>query len=284
MVTLWRRASNRFVVCSAWFVALLLVSHAVARAAEPAPQPAPKLKGLLITGGCCHDYARQKQIITEGISQRVSIAWDIVHEGDGNDRTHRVSVYKKPNWAAGYDVIVHNECFGAVDDPAFVESIVKGHTDTGIPAVVLHCSMHSYRAAPTDAWRKLLGVTSRRHEKGGRNLEVKPIAVGHPILHSFPDVWTTPGDELYVIEKQWPQCTPLARAFGIDTNADHTVVWTNEYEKVRVFGTTLGHNNETMLSKVWLDLVSRGLLWTLGKLEPNGQPAAGWEGSGRQPF
>ena len=42
----------------------------------------PKLKGLIVAGGCCHDYPRQKLIISEGVSQRISIAWDIVHEGD----------------------------------------------------------------------------------------------------------------------------------------------------------------------------------------------------------
>ena len=36
-----------------------------------------KLQGLLVTGGCCHDYDRQKLIITEGLSQRVNIEWDI---------------------------------------------------------------------------------------------------------------------------------------------------------------------------------------------------------------
>ena len=76
----------------------------------------PMLKGLIVAGGCCHDYPRQKLIISEGLSQRISIAWDIVHEGDKNSRTHKVSVYAKPNWSAGYDVVVHNECFGGVEE------------------------------------------------------------------------------------------------------------------------------------------------------------------------
>ena len=29
------------------------------------------LKALMITGGCCHDYKTQKNIISEGISERV---------------------------------------------------------------------------------------------------------------------------------------------------------------------------------------------------------------------
>jgi type 1 glutamine amidotransferase len=245
---------------------------------------ATKLKGLLITGGCCHDYERQKVILTEGLSQRVSISWDIVHEGDPNDRTYKISVYNNPNWSRGYDVIVHSECFGSVEDVKFVEQIVRGHTETGIPAVVLHCSMHTYRAAATDEWRKLLGVTSRRHEKGGRALDVKPAAISDPIMKGFPASWTTPGDELYVIENLWPNCTPLAIAYGEDTKQDHPVIWKNTYGKARVFGTTLGHNNLTMSADAWLDCVARGMLWTLDKLNPDGSPAAGFEGSGKRPF
>ncbi len=54
--------------------AVLLSSNTICTA-----QNKPKLKGLLVTGGCCHDYQNQKRIITEGLSQRLSIAWDIVH-------------------------------------------------------------------------------------------------------------------------------------------------------------------------------------------------------------
>ena len=116
------------------------------------------LKALLVTGGCCHDYNRQKVIIPGGISQRAKVDWTIVHEG-GTSRNHKVSIYSEKDWAEGYDVIVHNECFGGVKDDAFVEALAKAHENT--PAVVLHCSMHSYRAAPKGAeeWRRFLGVT-----------------------------------------------------------------------------------------------------------------------------
>ena len=206
-----------------------------------------------------------------------------MHEGDPEDRTYEISVYNNPNWSSGYDVIVHSECFGSVENVDFVERIVKGHRDTGVAAVVLHCSMHAYRAAVTDEWRKLLGVTSRRHEKGGRELDVKP-ASDHPIMKSFPDSWTTPGDELYVIENVWPNCTPLAKAYGEDTKQDHVVMWTNTYGKAKVFGTTLGHNNLTMSAEPWLDAVARGLLWSVGKLNEDGSPAAGYAGTGKAPF
>ena len=116
-------------------------------------QPRP-LKGLLITGGCCHDYENQKRIITGGLSQRVNIQWDVIHEG-GTGRDHKVSVYSKPGWAKKYDVIFHNECFGGVKDDRFVAGIAEAH-HAGVPAIFVHCSLHSYRNAPVgaDAWRE----------------------------------------------------------------------------------------------------------------------------------
>ena len=56
-----------------------------AQAAEKKTTKKTKLKGLLVAGGCCHDYERQVQIITEGLSQRASISWDVVYEGKGRD-------------------------------------------------------------------------------------------------------------------------------------------------------------------------------------------------------
>jgi type 1 glutamine amidotransferase len=270
--------------CAAAYSLLVFVlSFASPSASAADAKSATKLKGLIITGGCCHDYDRQNLILSEGLSQRVSISWDIVHEGDPNDRSYKISIYNNPNWSAGYDVVVHNECYGHMDDAKFLEGIVRGHTQTGIGAVVLHCSMHSYREAPTDEWRKLLGVTSRRHEKGGRELDVKPVATGNPIMKGTAP-WTTAGDELYVIENVWPNCTALATAKSVDTNQDHVVIWTNTYQKARVFGTTLGHNNLTMSAEPWLDTVARGLLWSIGKLNDDGTPAAGYAGTGKAPF
>ena len=67
---------------------------------------------------------------------------------------------------------------------------------------------------------------------------------------------------------------PLARGkqtfkrAGRETTNDLVVVWTNEYSgKAKVFATTLGHNNETVGDARYLDLVTRGLLWSVGKLD-----------------
>lgn len=260
------------------FLSIMLVGCMV----HPLAATEPKLKGLLITGGCCHDYVKQVRILTEGLSQRISISWDIVH-GD-NERSTALDLYSSPDWAKGYDVVLHNECYGGVEDVELVERIVKGHVASGTPAVVIHCSMHAYRDAKTDQWRRLLGVTSRRHERSGRQLCVKRVVADHPIMKGFPARWTTPNGELYVIEKVSPQATLLATAYSVETKQPQPCIWVNQYGKARVFGTTLGHHNETMMDPVWLDAVARGALWAMGKLRVDGQPVAGYEGIGRRPF
>lgn len=267
----------------AWVLFLLLPAILPAEDKPAESAAPPRLKGLLITGGCCHDYTNQIRIITEGISQRASVAWDVVHEGDGG-REHRISVYSRPGWAKKYDVIVHNECFGMVADDQFVQAIAAAHHE-GVPAVFVHCSMHSYRSAPVgaDAWRELIGVTSRRHE-GHHSEHVRTLVADHPVMRGFPAEWKTPNGELYVIEKVWPNCTPLAQAAGVETKGDHPVIWVNTFGKARVFGTTLGHHNETMNSDEWLGVVSRGLLWTVDGLDDSGRPRPGFEGTGVKPI
>ena len=104
------------------FIVVLLALLATVSFAAEKTRP---LKALLVTGGCCHDYAAQKKILSEGISARANVEWTIVHEGD--DREHRVSIYQNADWAKGYDVVVHNECFGFVNG----ESIGNGRSGAG---------------------------------------------------------------------------------------------------------------------------------------------------------
>lgn len=240
-----------------------------------APQIKP-LKVLLVTGGCCHDYDTQKLILEEGLRSRANVEVTVFHEEgpEGKkDRTHKLSLYQKKNWAEGYDVVVHNECFGAITDNDFIDSIAKPHHD-GVPAVMLHCSTHSYRAATTDEWRKTLGQTSMKHEKA-RDLTIKNRAEDHPIMKKFPKEWVSPQDELYINLKLWENFKPLAFAYGEETKQEHAVIWTNQYGKGKVFGTTLGHGNDTMSDPVFLDLVTRGVLWVTDRLDAEGNPIPG---------
>ena len=227
-----------------------------------AATPAAPVRALLITGGCCHDYELQAKALTEGSQKSGNITWTVVNEGGKTTRA-QIPLYDNPDWAKPYDVVVHNECFADTNDPVYIRKITAAHK-AGKPAVVIHCAMHSYRAATVDDWREFLGVTSRRHDHQSQ-YPVKVLAASHPALRDFPAAWKTPMDELYVIEKLWPKAKALATSKSEKDGNDYPVIWTNDYHGTRVFGTTYGHSNATWQDPVFVALVSRGLLWAAGR-------------------
>jgi uncharacterized protein len=240
--------------------------------ADDAPAVKP-IRALLITGGGFHDYEHQKQILTDGISARANVQWHIFYEN--GDTKHEMSIYANPDFAKGYDVIVHNECYADVIDPAFVDKVLAPHRN-GIPGVVVHCTLHTFRALPTDQWREFIGMSSNHHGPQ-QPLPVKVLQPANPIMIGFPTDWTTGPEELYSIDKVWPNATPLAQAFAVDEKKNDPIIWTNLYlGKTRVFGTSMAHNNSTMNDPVYLDVVTRGLLWACGKLDDKGQPLPGY--------
>jgi type 1 glutamine amidotransferase len=247
------------------------------------------IRALLVAGGCCHDYARQKDILTRGISSRANVQWTIAYDPDTTTR-HKNPIYDKPDWYKDFDVVVHDECSSDVKDMDSIETILRPHKG-GLPGVVLHCGMHSYR---TEGWNKnvatpwmqFTGLISTGHGPQ------QPIAVtfvdkDHPITKPLGD-WTTINEELYnnASGKLEPTAHALARgkqaytafpkkdgkvdktAAGKEITAEAVVAWTNTYNGgTKVFSTTLGHNNATVDDPRYLDLVTRGLLWSVGKLD-----------------
>jgi type 1 glutamine amidotransferase len=265
------------------FLRCILTLAATAPLALAAAESAPPLKALYVTGGCCHDYNRQKVIIPEGVSARANVVWTVVQD-ESKGTTSTKTLYAKTDWARGYDVVVHNECFADDKDLDWLETVLRPHRD-GLPAVLVHCAMHCYRA-PTNEWFQFCGVTSRRH--GPQHpLEVKPLQPAHPVMKGFPELWTTGNEELYAIETVWPGATALAEApdkkkdaatgAWVNTPKQNAVIWVNTYGKGRVFGTTIAHNNKTMEDPVYLDYLTRGLLWACDKLDANGKPKPGYE-------
>ena len=219
-----------------------------------------RIRALVVSGGCCHDYRGQDKIFMDLMADILPVDWTILYEG-GTTRDARVALYNKPNWAEGFDVVIHNECYGAVGDDKFIRQITSAH-EAGVPAMVIHCSMHSYRATEADDWREFLGVTSRRHTRR-HYIAVKVTSQESSLTAGIPADWTTPSDELYVIEKVWPNSTVLATATSPEEGNDvYPVVWTNDFHGARVFGTTLGHG-ETFDDPVFRDLLVRGFKWAV---------------------
>lgn len=250
------------------FTSVLLLFMAAFPAAAADKQPAKPIKALLITGGCCHNYIFQSEALIKGVAKTANVDWTVVNDG-GTGTRGMIKLYDDPNWSKKYDVVVHNECFANTTDPKYIRKITKAHK-AGTPAVVIHCAMHTYRAAEIDDWRQFLGVTSKRHDHQSE-YAVKKVLPKHPIMKGFPEKWITPKDELYIIEKMWPNAKALASSVSEKDGKEHPVIWTNRYGKARVFGTTYGHSDATFEDPVFVNVIARGMLWATGNIGGKGK-------------
>ena len=253
----------------------LILTIAAVRPAAMAEESKP-IRALLILGGCCHDYKEQQTLVTKGISARVNVQWVIAYDPD-TGTTHLNPWYEKDDWAKGFDVVVHDECCSDVKDITTVERILKPHRE-GLPAVLLHCGIHSYRTEgypKSTPWFDFTGLASTGHGPQAP-IEIRYLDDDNPITHGLKE-WKTQNEELYnnsagnLLETAEPLATGrqmYKNKDGGEVTADAVCVWANRYNgKTKVFATTLGHNNLTVGDDRYLDLLARGLLWSVGKLD-----------------
>ena len=271
-----------------------ITTTSVTLAAEPKP-----LKILVVAGGCCHDYGTQTKLLKEGIEARINSEVTIEYNpSTGTDTVFKV--YESDDWATGYDLILHDECSAKVTDKVYVNRILAAHK-AGVPAVNLHCAMHSYRwgdyrspvevGADNAGWYEMLGLQSSGH--GPKiPIDLSFTNKDHPITIGMKG-WTTVNEELYNnirvhdgaealvtgVQMQPPrkkelQANPNAKA----KKSTAVVAWTNLYgpNKTRIFSTSLGHMNETVADGRYMDLVTRGILWATDHIDESGMAKDGY--------
>lgn len=260
--------------------AAIALSVALLGRAQESTRP---LRVLLVAGGCCHDYAGQQKALAAGIMARAKVRVDVWWTDD-KSVDPPLTIYDKDDWAKGYDLVIHDECAAGNKDLAVMKRILDAHQT--IPAVHLHCAMHSFRNG-TDQWFKHLGLQSASHGPQ------EPIAIefldqSHPITKALEN-WTTIKEELYNNVKVF-DAHPLAigkqivKRDGKEKEEVAIVAWTNEKQGARSFSTTLGHNTATVEDPRYLDLVTRGVLWAAGKLDEPGYLGVAYTGENSVTF
>jgi uncharacterized protein len=250
-----------------WLSLCLLVCVSFSGQAQDS-KPAAKLKALFISGGGYHDYQKLAPFLTSKISELSSVQWEVKWGPEA---------LKQKNFSDSFDAVVYDMCFDEVD-PASLENVLSA-TRSGKPTIAIHCAMHSFKAS--DEWRRLLGMTTRVHDPN-QAFGTEKVNPDHPVIRSFPDDWKTPGDELYQTIYVEKGADVLLTAKSPATGNVHTVCWTNQYGKGRVFATTLGHDMKTAGQPAYHQLLTRGLLWACGKLDEGGMPLPGYAGPGRK--
>jgi hypothetical protein len=267
-----------------WRAGLLSAVLLVSGSAQAETKPDTPIKVLIVTGGCCHNYPEQRQILEDGLKARLNVTVSHLYYDPkpGEQATRpKLPIYDNPDYGDGFDVIVHNECAADESDPKIIDTVLSPH-QKGIPGVNLHCAMHSYRSEtyrqPVTAgeasakWFEYTGIQSSGH--GPQSPITLTVAkTAHPITEGLSG-WTTSNDELYNNLTTF-KVTPLI--YGIQTDSSvaadrdktFTVAWTHTYgpKNVRVFSTTLAHNEANMREEAYLDLVANGVAWASGRVK-----------------
>ncbi|MGB0371954.1 MAG: ThuA domain-containing protein [Opitutales bacterium] len=249
-------------------------------------QAETKLNILLVNGGCCHDYDEQGLVIKNLIESSLKAEVTIAH-GSTKKPNATFAEYESDDWAEFYDLIIHNECSARVSDLEYIERVLNAHLK-GVPAINIHCAMHSYRrgdfknpvelGADNAKWFEMIGLQSSGH--GPRApVDVTYENVEHPVITGLED-WTTPVGELYNNIQIFDTATVLAK--GAQTIRDKrtpelAIVWTNEYgpDKTRIISLSIGHTSEEMLDENFEKLLIRSALWATDNINADGSAKNG---------
>ena len=235
---------------------MLILAFAVHASAET-------LRGLILTSpGVYHDYSYQSPAIAQAIADRINIQFDI--------SLQELQRWKSTDFSAGYDVLVYNVCMADNRDADLIANLRRQSAQLNVPALVLHCTMHSFRE--TDLWWPFYGLKTTAHEA------LRPLpqdrAREHPVLAGIPEDWVVADDELYINLSF--TATPVLTTMGED-GVPHVTTWLAVEGNAPVFGTTLGHSNETIEDPIFQQLLANAVLLVTGNLDNNGEPAAGLE-------
>jgi hypothetical protein len=218
--------------------------------------------------GKWHKYTPQLKTFKEQIATKAG--WDItIMTGDYDGLIEQL---KKPDFAKGYDAIVYNYCLAASEDLDACANVMKQTRNGGVPAMLIHCSMHSwwgtYKTGEKGAlgekykgkalanpdlvakWKKdngdkrfpaygdFTGVASVRH---GKKLPIVLHKVGnHPATKDLKEGYATPNTELYNNQYVSKKVVPIIE--GVQEGEERAIVmWTCPQGKSQVMGLSLGH-------------------------------------------
>ncbi len=155
-------------------------------------------------------------------------------------------------------------------DAELIANLRRQTEQLGVPALVIHCTMHSFRE--TDLWWPMFGLQTKAHEEQRPLPQVQEDE--HPILNGIPLDWTVANDELYINLQFTAQ--PLLSSVGEDGKS-HTTAWLAYQARRRSLAPRWDTVMTTMKDPVFQRLIANAVLFVTGNLSPDGTPKPGLE-------
>jgi len=243
--------------------------------------------------GRWHKYTAQKEVFRQ-IAKKAG--WELtVMTGEHEPQ---IAKLRTPDFGKGYDAIVYNFCFAKSRDLEAQANLVAQTREHGVPALLIHCAMHSWWPSykdgkpgaigpdykgkakgdptlvaewrkkhgdkPFPAWGDFTGVASGRHGPH-RPITMKKVA-DHPATKSFPKEFTTGNTELYNNIYVIDDVVPLIQ--GVQGNAKAIVMWLCPQGKSKVMGLTVGHDMGDWATDEYRGLITDGVNYLIERSKP----------------
>ncbi|NQZ56646.1 MAG: hypothetical protein HRT88_04145 [Lentisphaeraceae bacterium] len=215
--------------------------------------------------GRWHKYTPQLKIFKEFSTKA---GWEVtVMTGNHNDQ---VAKLRTSDFAKGFDAVIYNFCFAHSSDIEGMNNLIKQTEVNGVPALLIHCAMHSFwstyrsgkvgaigpeykgkaKAKPAlvkewkekfpneafRAWGDFTGVASTGHGPK-KPIEVTKVNI-HPATKRLPADFKTGNTELYNNAYLTKGVIPILK--GKQGKSEAIIMWTVPRGKSQVMGLTLG--------------------------------------------
>ena len=109
------------------------------------------IKALYLTNysSFWHDYEEQVGLLRTGLSRYANLELTLV----GKRESDLLETLKRERFAEGYDVVIYNLCLADKSDLEMIDNAISQTRDYGVPAVLMHCAMHSFqKTSPHQGW------------------------------------------------------------------------------------------------------------------------------------
>lgn len=247
-------------------------NDADAQAPASAEKAATKVLYVTFEPGKYHDYKPQKEIFMK-ISGKNKWNTSVI-TGTHDEVINKLA--SEPNFGDGYDLIVYNFCFAGCANLDVPYNIIEQTKIKGIPAMLIHCSLHSFWPtykmkgdkavhapdAPEKAhttkellakwnkehpgkafpsWPKFTGISSTRHGPK-QPVKTKNLIPDHGALKDVPEYETVKA-ELYnnfITAEESKKSVSIMK--GIQGKASSIIMWEHPVGKSKTISFTLGHS------------------------------------------